>query len=117
TTAEAEFTEGDAALGARLAVLAHRLRQAAQHDRALSDIVQLADEAKIRVDEAGRILRAYRERLDLDPGELAREHRVRPEALPALADETARRLTELVADSDAGALERAADQARQSFDT
>jgi DNA repair protein RecN (Recombination protein N) len=129
TTAEAEFTEGDAALGARLAVLAHRLRQAAQHDQALSDIVQLADEAKIRVDEAGRSLRAYRERLDLDPGEfsrvetrlaafhdLARKHRVRPETLPALADETARRLAELVADSDAGALQRAADQARQSFD-
>jgi DNA repair protein RecN (Recombination protein N) len=129
TTAETELTEGDAALGARLAVLAHRLGQAAQHDQALSDIVQLADEAKIRVDEAGRGLRAYRERLDLDPGELARvetrlaafhdlarKHRVRPEALPALADETARRLAELVADSDAGALERAADQARQSFD-
>jgi DNA repair protein RecN (Recombination protein N) len=118
TTAEAEFTEGDAALGARLAALAHRLRQAAQHDQALSDIVQLADEAKIRVDEAGRSLRAYRERLDLDPGELsrvetrlaafhdlARKHRVRPEALPALADEPAPP-AELVVDSDAGALER-----------
>ena len=33
TSAEAEFTEGDAALGARLVVLAHRLRQAAQHDQ------------------------------------------------------------------------------------
>jgi DNA repair protein RecN (Recombination protein N) len=128
TMAEAELT-GDGALGARLAAVAHRLKQAAQHDQALSDIVQLADEAKIRVDEAGRSLRAYRERLDLDPGELARvetrlaafhdlarKHRVRPEALPALADETARRLAELIADSDAGALERAADQARQSFD-
>jgi DNA repair protein RecN (Recombination protein N) len=129
TMAEAELTEGDGALGARLAAVAHRLKQAAQHDQALSEIVQLADEAKIRIDEAGRSLRAYRERLDLDPGELARvetrlaafhdlarKHRVRPEALPALADETARRLAELIADSDAGALERAADQARQSFD-
>ena len=129
TTAEAELTESDAAVGARLAAVAHRLKQAAQHDQALSDIVQLADEAKIRIEEAARSLRAYRERLDLDPGELsrvetrlaafhdlARKHRVRPEALPALADETARRLAELVADSDAGALERAADQAGQSFD-
>ncbi len=128
-TAEVELSEGDAALGARLAVLAQRLRQAAQHDPALSDVVQLADEAKIRVDEASRSLRAYRDRLDLDPAELARvetrlavfhdlarKHRVRPEALPALADETARRLAELVADSDAVALERAADEARQSFD-
>ena len=128
-TAETELTEGDAALGARLAVLAHRLRQAAQHDQALADVVLLAEEAKIRVDEAGRSLRAYRERLDLDPAELsrvetrlaafhdlARKHRVRPEALSVLADATARRLAELGADSDAGALERAAAQARQSFD-
>jgi DNA repair protein RecN (Recombination protein N) len=128
-TAETELSDGEAALGARLAALAHRLGQAAQHDPALVDIVLLADEAKIRVDEAARGLRAYREHLDLDPDELARvearlaafhdlarKYRVRPEALPGLADETARRLAELVADSDAGALERAAEQARQSFD-
>ena len=130
TIAEAELSEGDQALGARLAALAHRLAQAAQHDPALADIVLLADEARIRVEEAGRSLRAYRERLDLDPAELARvetrlaafhdlarKHRVRPEALPALAEETGRRLAELTAEADAGALERAAAQARQSFDT
>ncbi|MEP6997736.1 MAG: DNA repair protein RecN [Betaproteobacteria bacterium] len=129
TAAEAELTEGDGAIAGRLAVLAHRLAQAAQVDPALSDIVLLADEAKIRVDEAGRNLRAYRERLDLDPAELAgvdvrlaafhdlaRKHRVRPEALPALAEETAVRLAELDAESDAGALDRAATQARQAFD-
>lgn len=128
-TAEAELSEGEAALAARLAALSHRLRQAAQHDQLLADIVVLADEARIRVEEAARSLRMYRERLDLDPAELARvearltafhdlarKHRVRPEALPALADETARRLAELTAESDAGALERAADQARRSFD-
>jgi DNA repair protein RecN (Recombination protein N) len=129
-TAESELTDGEAALGARLAALAHRLGQAAQHDPALADIVLLADEAKIRVDEAARGLRAYREHLDLDPGELARvearlaafhdlarKYRVRPEALPGLAEETAHRLAELVADSDAAALERAAEQARRSFDS
>jgi len=127
--AETELTEGEAALAARLAALSHRLGQAAQHDQALSDIVTLTEEARIRVEEAARSLRAYRERLDLDPAELARvetrltafhdlarKHRVRPEALPALADETAHRLAELAADSDAGALERAADQAGLSFD-
>ena len=128
-TAETQLTEGDEALGARLAVIAHRLAQAAQHDQALADIVLLADEARIRVEEAGRSLRTYRERLDLDPSELARvetrlaafhdlarKHRVRPEALPALAEETGRRLAELVAEADAGALERDAVQTRQSFD-
>jgi DNA repair protein RecN (Recombination protein N) len=128
-TVEAELTEGDAALGARLAALAHRLGQAAQHDRALADIALLADEAKIRVDEAGRSLRAYREHLDLDPGELARvearlaafhdlarKHRVRPEALPELAGETGRRLAELAADADVDALTRGVEQARQAYD-
>ena len=127
--AETELTEGEAALAARLAALSHRLGQAAQHDQALSDIVTLTEEARIRVEEAARSLRVYRERLDLDPAELARvetrltafhdlarKHRVRPEALPALADETAHRLAELAADSDAGALERAADQAGLSFE-
>jgi DNA repair protein RecN (Recombination protein N) len=128
-TVEAELTEGDAALGARLAALAHRLGQAAQHDRALADIALLADEAKIRVDEAARSLRAYREHLDLDPGELARvearlaafhdlarKHRVRPEALPELAGETGRRLAELAADADVDALTRGVEQARQAYD-
>ncbi len=128
-TAETQLTEGDEALGARLAIIAHRLAQAAQHDAALGDIALLADEARIRVEEAARSLRTYRERLDLDPAELARveirlaafhdlarKHRVRPEALPALAEETGRRLAELVAEADAGALERDAVQARQSFD-
>ena len=129
TTAEAELTEGDAALGARLAALAHRLAQAAQHDLCARRHRPAADEAKIRVEEAGRSLRAYRERLDLDPAELARvetrlaafhdlarKHRVRPEALPALAEETGRRLAELAAGADADALAREAAQARQSFD-
>src|SRR4029079_13031653 len=47
--------------------------------------------------------------------DLRRKHRVRPEALPALADETSRRLAELTADADAGGLARAAGEARQSL--
>ncbi|MGH8798896.1 MAG: DNA repair protein RecN [Casimicrobiaceae bacterium] len=127
--AEAELTEGDAALGTRLAALAHRLAHAAQHDRALADIALLADEAKIRADEAGRSLRVYRERLDLDQSELARiearlaafhdlarKHRVRPEALPALADETRGRLADLSADADVDALGRRVEQAGKAYE-
>src|SRR5689334_8800112 len=128
-SAGAELSDSDQSLGARLAALAHRLGQAAQHDPALAEVVLLTDEARIRVEEAARSVRAYRERLDLDPAELARvesrltafhdlarKHRVRPEALPALAEETGRRLAELTADADAGALERDAARARRTLD-
>src|SRR5438128_1876285 len=62
--AEAELFEGDAALSSRLSLLATRLKQAAVHDRLLDDIAALIDEARIRIDEAARTLRGYRERLD-----------------------------------------------------
>src|SRR2546430_1294272 len=71
---EAELIEGEAALNSRMAALIQRLRQAMAHDPSLTEIVALADEARIRVDEAGRALRAYRERLDLDPAQLSRVH-------------------------------------------
>ena len=128
TAAEPELTDGDAAIGARLAAVAHRLKQAAQHDQALSDIVAARRRGQdshrrggpqryARIANASTSIRASsrasRRRLAAIH-DVARKHRVRPEELPALADETARRLAELVADSDVDALERAADQARQS---
>src|SRR2546427_7143624 len=116
----AELIESESALNLRLAALIHQLRRAATHDRSLEPIVALIDEALVRVDEAGRTLRSYRERLDLDPHELARieerlaaihalarKHRVAPEALPALAQETDTRLAALIADADTEALARA----------
>ena len=125
---EAELIEGEAALSSRMAALIQRLRQAMAHDPSLAEIVALADEARIRVDEAGRALRAYRERLDLDPGELsrveerlaaihavARKHRVAPEALPALAAETAARLAVLTENTDTEALARAEREALSAF--
>src|SRR6202049_2009582 len=72
TAPEAERRDGDAALGSRLAAVVQRLKQAAAHDAALNDVIALCDEARIRTDEASRALRSYRERLDLDPGALAR---------------------------------------------
>jgi DNA repair protein RecN (Recombination protein N) len=109
----AELIDGDAALGVRLAALMQRLRRAATHDSALEAIIALCEEAGVRVDEAGRALRAYRERLDLDPAELARieeriaaihavarKHRVTPEALPALSLEIAAQLAALAAGAD-----------------
>ncbi len=125
---EAELIEGEAALNSRIAALIQRLRQAMAHDPSLSEVVALADEARIRVDEAGRALRAYRERLDLDPAELsrveqrlaaihavARKHRVTPEALPALAAETAARLAALAENTDTEALSRAEREALSAY--
>ncbi len=120
SAAEAELGEGDASLASRLATVVQRLKHAAAHDPALDEMVALCDEARIRADEAARALRSYRERLDLDPGELsrvearlsaihdaARKYRVRPDELGALAEQTAARLAELAVRSDAEGLAKA----------
>jgi DNA repair protein RecN (Recombination protein N) len=128
-SAEAELVEGESALLPRLASLTQRLRQAATHDRALDEIVALIDEARIRFDEASRLLRSYRERLELDPAELerierrlaaiheiARKYRVRPEELPDLAASTEAELKALVADTDIDSLARAERRTKAAFD-
>ena len=125
---EAELAEGEAALEARVAALVHRLRQAASYDASLSEIAALLEEARIRLGEGGRALRAYREKLDLDPKELARvddrlaaihamarKHRVPPEGLPALASRTRSRLESLARSSNASALARAEAQALANY--
>jgi DNA repair protein RecN (Recombination protein N) len=124
----AELIEGESALAVRLAALASQLRRAATRDQTLESIIALVEEARVRVDEAGRSLRGYRERLDLDPAELARieerlaaihavarKYRVAPEALPGLADETASRLAALAANTDTEALARAEREALTAY--
>jgi DNA repair protein RecN (Recombination protein N) len=125
----AELIDSDGALSVRLAALGQRLRRAAAHDTSLEEIVALCDEARVRVDEAGRALRGYRERLDLDPAELARveeriaaihavarKHRISPEALPELALETEAKLAALAANADTESLARAERQALASYE-
>ena len=125
---EAELVDGEAALDARVAALVHRLRQAAAYDASLGEVATVLEEARIRLDEAGRALRVYRERLDLDPKELARvderlaaihamarKHRVAPEALPALAGRTRERLEALAHSADTQALTRAEGQAQANY--
>src|SRR5512143_296881 len=123
-TAEAvghELAEADEAVARRLAALVAKLEAAAVHDPALTGIAGLLEPAHIQLVEAARELRAYRRRLDVDPAELARveerqatvhaaarKHRVRPEALPALLEETEKRLAALAASSDYDALAKRA---------
>lgn len=124
-----ELIEGDDAVGVRLAAVVQRLRRAAMHDASLAGLVALCEEARVQVDEAGRGLRSYRERLDLDPAELARteeriaaihavarKHRVAPEALPALAAETQARLAALSESADTELLGRAEGKTRAAYE-
>ena len=129
TQAEDALVEGDDALARRLARIVQKLTQASANDAALADIVALLAPAAIQLDEAARAVREYRRRLDLDPAELARieqrlsaihdaarKHRVRPDALHALSQSTARRLAQLSEATDADTLARAADEAGARYD-
>ncbi len=126
--AEDELIERDDALLRRLSSLAGRLAQGSVHDPALAEIVALIEPARIQLDEASRALRAYRQKLDLDPGELvrieerltalhdvARKYRVRPEALPALLADSEARLAALAESADVAALTRRAADARAAY--
>jgi DNA repair protein RecN (Recombination protein N) len=90
--------------------------------------VALLEPATVELQEAARALRDYLRRLDLDPRELqrvetrlsaihdlARRHRVRPDALPALLAETEARLAALAESADAEALARRAAVAEASY--
>jgi DNA repair protein RecN (Recombination protein N) len=122
------LSESDEAIATQLAHLVQRLRAAVAHDPALADVLALLEPAAIELDEAARALRDYQRRLDLDPAELkrveerlaaihdvARKHRVRPEALPALLAETEARLASLADSADAEALARRAAQAESVY--
>ncbi len=128
TAVEDALSEGDDALCRRLSVLSAKIGAQALHDPALLEIGALVDSARIGLDEAARALRNYRDRLELDPGELrvtedrlaalhdaARKHRVRPEDLPDLLEETERRIEVLRESADAGALVRRAEHAEASY--
>jgi DNA repair protein RecN (Recombination protein N) len=124
----AALSESDDAIAAQLAHLVQRLRAAVAHDPALADVVSLLEPAAIELEEAARALRDYQRRLDLDPAELkrveerlaaihdmARKHRVRPEALPALLAETEARLAALADSADAQALARRVAEADKRY--
>ena len=125
---EEALTDGDDALSSRLHALIAKLDAHSAHDPALAEIVALLEPARIGIDEAARALRSYRQKLDVDPAELARieerlaaihdlarKHRVRPEALPALLAETETRLAALAESADAARLAQRAAEAEASY--
>ncbi|MBE01734.1 DNA repair protein RecN [uncultured Marinobacter sp.] len=98
---------------------------------ALADTLQMLTEARIQIAEAGDNLRRFVDDYDADPArladveerlsaiyQLARKHRVAPEALPALHRQLAEELAEL--DAGEGSLEQLEaelDRHRQAFET
>src|SRR5206468_3194830 len=118
---EDALAESDDALTRRLSALISRLQSGAAHDPTLREIVALLEPARIQLDEAARSLRTYRQKLDLDPAELARveqrlsaihdagrRYRVRADSLPELLAETEARLAVLAESSDAALLAKRA---------
>ena len=125
---EEGLADGDDALSSRLSALIAKLDAQSAHDAALAEIVALLEPARIGIEEAARALRGYRQKLDLDPAELARveerlaaihdvarKHRVRAEALPALHAETETRLAALAASANAAILGQRAAEAEASY--
>jgi DNA repair protein RecN (Recombination protein N) len=128
TAGEEALTDGDEALSSRLAALIAKLDALSVHDPALAAIVDLLEPARIGVDEASRALRGYRQKVDVDPAELARieerlsaihdvarKHRVRPEGLPALMAETEARLASLAESANAAMLAQRAAEAEGAY--
>jgi DNA repair protein RecN (Recombination protein N) len=126
---EDALSEGDDALARRLGEVVSRLSAHVAHDPALAEVVALLEPARIQIDEAARALRGYRQKLDIDPAELARveqrlsaihdmarKHRVRPEALPELLAATEARLAALAESSDGAGLARRVADAEAAYE-
>jgi DNA repair protein RecN (Recombination protein N) len=123
---EGEGHDAHALVGRAVATL----RPVADLDPKLSPAIALVDEALIPLKEAGRALADYLDSLEVDPRrqefvesriasieQLARKHRVEPEALHAVLGELERELTALErADITVVELERQAAAVRAEYD-
>jgi len=110
--------DGDAAVSSQLGEMSARLGTMQAVDDSLAEIGILLNSASANLAEAVHALRRYADTLNLDPErltvldrllsdmhQLARKHRVQPEALAGLLDQFQTRLSELVASDDLNALQ------------
>ncbi|MBT9589948.1 MAG: DNA repair protein RecN [Thiobacillus sp.] len=110
--------DGDAAVSSQLGEMSARLDTMQAVDDSLTEIGTLLNSASANLAEAVHALRRYADTLNLDPErltvldrllsdmhQLARKHRVQPEALAGLLDQFQTRLAELVASDDLDALQ------------
>ena len=105
-----------------------RLHGLAAYDAGLSEHLAALESARIQLQEAEHALRRYHERIDVDEAQLrrveerlsaihdvARKHRVRPDALPELLAAAESRLAELSATLDSNALAKAVREAEDEY--
>jgi DNA repair protein RecN (Recombination protein N) len=120
--------DGDAACLSQLASVSSRVAQAAEHDPALGEVLDLLESARVEVQEAVYALRHYGERVDLDPARLseverrleaihdaARKYRVTPEELPDLLARSREQLELLTDGLDPEAIRRQEAEARDAY--
>ncbi|MDD5296798.1 MAG: DNA repair protein RecN [Rhodocyclaceae bacterium] len=122
--------EGEAAVLPQVESAAVRLSTLAEYDPALEDARELLQGAQVQLDEALHALRRYRDRLEMDPERLsalerrigavesvAKKHRIPPDDLPGLLDDTLCRLAQLEECSDPAALAEREALAQEAFRT
>ncbi|MBA3478180.1 MAG: DNA repair protein RecN [Lautropia sp.] len=124
------LSRGDGAVTETLAGLEHRLRALSGLDAVLAPVADLIDSASIQLDEAGSELAAYVQRMDLDPQRLAeveqrvsavfttaRKMKLPPERLYQHQEELRAEHAQLAGAQDLDALQAAAADGRQAYDT
>jgi len=113
----AAVADNEDAIATRLTQIAARIRDLAQFDKGLAEIVELLESSRIQIEEAQHGLRRYVGRIELDPGRLAeverrmdaihgaaRRFRVTPQEIPELRARVSVRLEELNQAIDLSAL-------------
>jgi DNA repair protein RecN (Recombination protein N) len=113
----AAIADNEDAIATRLTQIAARIRDLAQFDKGLAEIVELLESSRIQIEEAEHGLRRYVGRIELDPGRLAeverrmdaihgaaRRFRVTPQEIPELRARVSARLEELNQAIDLSAL-------------
>ena len=128
STAVDALEEGELPLVGELERLAARLAELAAIDPELQALHDLINGAAIQADEAAHGLRRYRDRVEVDPDRLAeveariaavtdmaRKHRVAPEALAEVLAERRGRLDALLSDADPAALQARAEAAHKAY--
>lgn len=122
--------EGETAVSSQLGDMSARLDSMREVDESLNEVSALLSAASVNVTEAVHALRRYADNLNLDPArlseldrcmgemhQLARKHRVQPEALAELHARFQARLAELIASDDVDALQAQEDAAWSTYQT
>lgn len=124
------LSEGDLSAMTLLSQVQHKLQTMREFDASLSEAIEPLDSGVIQLQEVSRFLNRYVQRVDLDPARLdevdariqavhavARKHRTRVEALPALLATWQARMDELATVVDDGALARQEAEALVQYTT